>query len=40
MLHELAEEKFPGTDGCVDVPSRPGLGVTVREEFVKKNAVT
>jgi L-alanine-DL-glutamate epimerase-like enolase superfamily enzyme len=40
MLHELAEEKFPVTDGHVDVPSRPGLGVTVREDFVQRHAVT
>ncbi|HEX7927576.1 MAG TPA: mandelate racemase/muconate lactonizing enzyme family protein [bacterium] len=39
MLHELAEEKFPVTDGFVDVPNRPGLGVTVREDFIKRNAV-
>ena len=40
MLHELAEEQFPVEDGYVAVPSRPGLGVTVRDEFVKRNAVT
>jgi L-alanine-DL-glutamate epimerase-like enolase superfamily enzyme len=39
MLHELAEEKFPVDDGYVEVPSRPGLGVTVREAFVKNHAV-
>jgi L-alanine-DL-glutamate epimerase-like enolase superfamily enzyme len=36
MLHELIEEEFPVKDGMVDVPERPGLGITVREDFIKK----
>ena len=35
MLHELAVEDFKVIDGHLDVPERPGLGVTVDEEFVE-----
>jgi L-alanine-DL-glutamate epimerase-like enolase superfamily enzyme len=35
MLHDLIEEKFPVVDGFVEVPERPGLGITVREEFLR-----
>ena len=34
MLHELAIEDFKVIDGHLDVPERPGLGVTVNQEFV------
>jgi L-alanine-DL-glutamate epimerase-like enolase superfamily enzyme len=40
MLHDLAEESFPVTDGRIAVPDRPGLGVTVRREFVEKYRYT
>ena len=33
MLHELALEDFPVVDGYVEIPDRPGLGVTVDEDF-------
>ena len=39
MLHELAVEDFTVVDGHLDVPDRPGLGVTVDEEFVEKYRV-
>lgn len=39
LLHELAEERFGVRDGLVDVPDRPGLGVTVNEDFVARYAV-
>lgn len=39
LLHELAEEKFTVRDGFIDVPDRPGLGVTVNEGFVERYAV-
>ncbi len=39
LLHELAEEKFTVRDGCIEVPDRPGLGVTVNEGFVERHAV-
>lgn len=34
MLHDLIEEDFPVVDGMVTIPDRPGLGITVREEFL------
>jgi L-alanine-DL-glutamate epimerase-like enolase superfamily enzyme len=36
MLHELVEESFPVQDGRIAIPDRPGLGVTVRPEFVER----
>src|SRR5262249_44762654 len=39
LLHELAEEDFPVQDGMVEIPDRPGLGVTINEKFVEKYAV-
>ena len=35
MLHDLAEEDFPVEDGQVEIPDRPGLGVTVNLDFVR-----
>jgi D-galactarolactone cycloisomerase len=40
MLHELVEERFPVTGGMLAIPDRPGLGVTVRPEFVERCRVT
>jgi L-alanine-DL-glutamate epimerase-like enolase superfamily enzyme len=40
MLHELVEEKFPVEDGRIAIPDRPGLGVTVRREFVEQYRYT
>ncbi|MGK0168863.1 MAG: L-alanine-DL-glutamate epimerase-like enolase superfamily enzyme [Gammaproteobacteria bacterium] len=34
MLHELVVEDFTVVDGYLDIPDRPGLGVTVDEEFL------
>jgi L-alanine-DL-glutamate epimerase-like enolase superfamily enzyme len=34
MLHELVEESFSVADGMVEIPDRPGLGITIREEFL------
>lgn len=36
MLHDLVEESFPVVDGRIAIPERPGLGVTVKREFVEK----
>ncbi len=36
MLHELAEEDFLVEDGFIEVPRRPGLGVTINQEFVDR----
>lgn len=36
LLHDLVEESFPVEDGRIPIPDRPGLGVTVRPEFVQQ----
>ena len=36
LLHELAVEDFLVIDGELEVPDRPGLGVTIDEKFVNK----
>jgi len=36
MLHELAVEDFSVVEGHVEIPERPGLGVTIDEEFVER----
>ena len=38
MLHDLVFEKFPVVDGHVEIPDRPGLGVTVDESFLERYA--
>jgi L-alanine-DL-glutamate epimerase-like enolase superfamily enzyme len=37
MLHELAIEDFPVVDGHIEIPDRPGLGVTIDEAFVERS---
>jgi L-alanine-DL-glutamate epimerase-like enolase superfamily enzyme len=37
MLHDLIEEEFPVVDGHVEIPDRPGLGITVREDFLARH---
>jgi L-alanine-DL-glutamate epimerase-like enolase superfamily enzyme len=39
LLHELVEEPFELVDGFVPAPTRPGLGITLRRDFVRANAV-
>ncbi len=39
MRHELAVEKFQAVDGWIEVPDRPGLGLTLNEEFVAAHLV-
>ena len=39
MLHDLVDETFAVNDGLLDIPERPGLGITVNEAFVKRYAV-
>jgi L-alanine-DL-glutamate epimerase-like enolase superfamily enzyme len=39
MLHELAIEDFPVEDGQIEIPDRPGLGVTIDEAFVERYRV-
>ncbi len=36
MIHELVEERFQVEGGWLDIPERPGLGITVREDFVAR----
>jgi D-galactarolactone cycloisomerase len=36
MLHDLVEEEFPVVDGQIAIPDRPGLGVTIRPDFVER----
>jgi L-alanine-DL-glutamate epimerase-like enolase superfamily enzyme len=37
MIHELVEESFAVEDGLLAIPDRPGLGITVREDFVARH---
>jgi len=39
LLHELAVEDFPIVDGMLEIPDRPGLGVTIDQDFVDKYAM-
>jgi L-alanine-DL-glutamate epimerase-like enolase superfamily enzyme len=39
LLHDLVEENFPVEGGMIEMPDRPGLGITVREDFLQKHAV-
>jgi len=36
MIHDLVEERFAIEDGMLEIPDRPGLGITVREDFVDR----
>jgi len=39
LLHDLVEETFPVENGFVAIPDRPGLGITVNDDFVKRYTV-
>jgi len=39
MLHGLAVEEFAAEDGHIAIPDRPGLGVTIDEDFVGRYRV-
>ncbi len=39
LRHDLTHEKVRATDGWIEVPDRPGLGVTLDEDFVSANLV-
>ena len=39
LLHELVEERIIAEDGCIAEPTRPGLGVTPRPEFIAEYGV-
>lgn len=36
LLHELPEEQIDVMDGCIAAPTRAGLGITLRPEFINK----
>src|SRR5688572_4419725 len=36
MIHDLVEEGFPVHGGMVEIPARPGLGITIRADFVER----
>ena len=36
MIHELVEERFAVEGGMLEIPDRPGLGITVRDDFVER----
>ncbi len=39
MLHDLIEETVAVKDGMIELPDRPGLGLTVAEDFLLAHAV-
>ncbi|PLC48198.1 enolase [Pollutimonas subterranea] len=39
MLQELAEEQFAVEDGTIEIPERPGLGITIQQDFVDRYTV-
>jgi L-alanine-DL-glutamate epimerase-like enolase superfamily enzyme len=39
LLHELVEEAFDLKDGFVMAPDRPGLGLTLRRDFVRSHSI-
>ena len=40
LLHDLVEESFSVEDGYIAIPERPGLGITVNQDFVEKYTVS
>jgi L-alanine-DL-glutamate epimerase-like enolase superfamily enzyme len=36
LLHDLSREKFEVVDGMIEIPDRPGLGVTIDEDFAER----
>ena len=36
MIHDLVEETFPVEGGMLTIPDRPGLGITIRDDFVQQ----
>jgi L-alanine-DL-glutamate epimerase-like enolase superfamily enzyme len=37
MIHELIEEAFTVEGGMLAIPDRPGLGITIRDDFVRRH---
>jgi L-alanine-DL-glutamate epimerase-like enolase superfamily enzyme len=40
LRHELTHEKVRAVDGWITVPDRPGLGVTLNEDFVRRHLIS
>ena len=36
MIHDLIEEEFQVQGGTLEIPDRPGLGITIRDDFVQR----
>ena len=39
MIHELVPESFPVEEGFIEIPDRPGLGITPDPSFVERHAM-
>ena len=39
LLHDLIEESFPVRNGEIEIPDRPGLGITVCEDFLAAHII-
>jgi L-alanine-DL-glutamate epimerase-like enolase superfamily enzyme len=40
LRHELTHERIKAVDGTITVPDRPGLGVTLDEDFVRRHLIS
>ncbi|AMV18868.1 mandelate racemase/muconate lactonizing enzyme family protein [Planctomyces sp. SH-PL14] len=40
LRHELTHEKVQAEDGWITIPDRPGLGVTLNEDFIKSTLIS
>jgi L-alanine-DL-glutamate epimerase-like enolase superfamily enzyme len=38
MIHDLAAETVRAEDGMIAIPDKPGLGLTIREQFLEAHA--
>jgi len=39
LMHDLVAETFPVKGGRIDIPDRPGLGLTIDRDFVRTYSV-
>lgn len=39
MLQELAVEQYTVQDGTIEIPDRPGLGITIQQDFVDRYTI-
>ena len=39
LMHDLVAEAFPVIDGRIEIPDRPGLGLTIDDDFVAAHSV-